>query len=306
MHAFSRRLVDAVPGPIRRPVELTVRTIEDSFEDRVPGLAAEIAFYVLLSLPPLLLAVLGTVGFVGERLGAEFQADAVTRLLDLAATVLTRDTIDALELDQLFRELVTDGRADVASLGFILTIYAASRAVRVVIVAVTIAYDLEDLRPGWQQRLWGIGITFVGVLLGLVVVPLLMVGPGFGETLDRVLGLGPVVSTTWALLYWPGAVIVAVLLTALLYHVGAPWWTPWRRDLPGAALAVGLWIAGSAGLRIYTEVALQGRSVYAPFAGPLVLLLWLYVSGFAVLLGAELNAEIEKLAGAHRDAPEPS
>ena len=295
MRELSRSIVDRVPSRLRAPVELVVRTAEDSVEDRVPGLAAEIAFYTLLSLPPLLLAVLGSVGFVGQRLGAGFQETAVDRLLTLAATVLTSETIQDLGLRGVVTELVTEGRADIASIGFLIAIYSASRAIRVVLVALTIAYDLEDRRPAWKQRLWGFGLTFVVILAGLVIVPVLIVGPGFGEVIDNWIGLGGVVATLWRVLYWPAAIVLTVLAATSLYHFSAPWTTPWRRDLPGAVMAVALWIAGSAGLRLYAQLSIQGRSTYAPFAGPLVLLLWVYVSAFAVLLGAEINAEIEKM-----------
>lgn len=295
MHRIGRSVIDRTPDRLKGPVELVVRTATDSGEDRVPGLAAEIAFYVLLSLPPLLLAVLGSVGFVGEKLGAGFQETAVDRLLNLAATVLTAETMADLGLRDVVTQLVTEGRADVASIGFLVAVYSASRAVRVVLVALTIAYDLEDRRAAWKQRVWGIGLTVLGILVGLVVVPILIVGPGFGEVIDGWVGLGGIVGTLWSVLYWPTALVVATAAVASLYHFGAPWRTPWRRDLPGAVLAVVLWIAGSVGLRFYAQLSIQGRSTYAPFAGPLVLLLWVYVSAFAVLLGAEVNAEIEKM-----------
>jgi membrane protein len=294
VHPVTRRIVQATPAVARRPVRIVGRTIEEVFHDRVPGLAAEIAFFVLLSLPPLALAVLGSVGFVGQRLSGPFHIESVNRLLDLVGTVLTQDAIESLQLERVFTQLVTEPNVNIASLGFVVTIYAASRAIRVVLVAVSIAYDLEDHRPGWKQRALGIGITFVGMVLGIVVVPVLAAGPSFGETIDRAFGVEGLVAPTFRLLYWPGAVILAVLILATLYHVGAPWWTRWRNDIPGAVLAVVLWIAGSAGLRVYTQVAIAGDDLYAPLAGPLVVLLWVYVSAFAVLLGAELNAELER------------
>ncbi|HSK97619.1 MAG TPA: YihY/virulence factor BrkB family protein, partial [Euzebyales bacterium] len=184
---------------------------------------------------------------------------------------------------------------DIASVGVVLTLYSASRALRVIVVALTIAYDLEDTRVRWKQRVWGLGLTIVAVVIGVAAVPLLVLGPAAGARLAVRFGVPALLGDIWRVAYWPTAALVATILVASLYHFAAPWSTPWRRDLPGAALAMVVWMAGSAGLRYYVRGSAMSDEVFAPLAGPLVLLLWLYVSAFAVLLGAEFNAEIEKL-----------
>ncbi|CAN5914766.1 hypothetical protein BH23ACT10_BH23ACT10_05770 [soil metagenome] len=293
MWPLSEQIIEHSPTRLQTVVELTLRTVEDTIDDRVPGLAAEVAFFVLLSLPPLLLLGLGTVGYIGDAVPG-FGDDAAERLLDLASIVLTNDTIALLR--PVVNGVLTEGRADLASLGIVLTLYSASRALRVIVVALTIAYDLPAHRPSWQQRIWGLGLTVSAVVLGIVAVPLLVAGPDFGAQLaTRVLTGGTVIDDAWRIGYWPAAAALATGLIASLYHVAAPWSTPWRRDLPGAALAMVLWLVGSAGLRVYTAGSAFSDPVFTPLAGPLVLLLWLYVSAFAVLLGAELNAEIEKM-----------
>jgi membrane protein len=292
---MTEEIIDRTPSRVRPGVELVLRTAEDTIHDRVPGLAAEVAFFLLLSLPPLLLLGLGAVGYIGE-FDPGFAQEAEQRLLELARTVLTDDTVALLE--PVVADLLREGRADIASLGVVLVLYSASRALRVIVVALTIAYDLEQTRPSWMQRIYGLVLTVGGVVLGLVVVPLLVVGPDAPELVGAIgaqLRAGSVVDTVWAIGYWPTAAAVATLLVASLYHFAAPWDTPWRRDLPGAVLAMVVWMAGSAGLRIYVSQSIIGDPVFGPLAGPLVLLLWLYVSAFAVLLGAEFNAEIEKM-----------
>jgi membrane protein len=162
------------------------------------------------------------------------------------------------------------------------------------VVALTIAYDLEDHRARWKQRASALGLTVVATVVGLVALPLLVLGPGFGAVLGAQIGLNPVLDVAWRISYWPVAAVIATALVASLYHFATPWATRWRRDLPGAALAMAVWLAGTAALRLYVRGSAVSDEVFAPLAGPLVLLLWLYVSAFAVLLGAELNAEIEK------------
>jgi membrane protein len=290
---FRRQLIDRSPERLRVPLELALRTIEDTFDDRVPGLAAEVAFFVLLSLPPLLLLALGTVGYIGEAVPG-FAQQTADRLLGLTALVLTDETVELLR--PVIEGVLTEGRGDLASLGVVLTLYSASRALRVIVVALTIAYDLPEQRQSWQHRVWGLGLTVVAVIIGILAIPLLVLGPGFGRVIGTYVVLGETaIDLVWRVAYWPLAAVLATALLAALYHVAAPWTTPWRRDLPGAVLAMALWLAGSAALRVYTSGSLVSNPLFAPLAGPLVLLLWLYVSAFAVLLGAELNAEIEKM-----------
>ena len=293
MWRISEVMIERSPTRVRPAVELSLRTVEDMLDDRVPGLAAEVAFFVLLSLPPLLLLALGSVGFIGSAVPG-FADAAAERLLGLAGIVLTDDTVNLLR--PVVEGVLTEGRGDLASLGVILTLYSASRALHVIVVALAIAYDLPEQRRTWQHRLWGLGLTVAAVVLGIIAIPLLVLGPGFGQVIGTYLVAGEtVIDLVWRVAYWPVAAVIATGLLAALYHVAAPWTTPWRRDLPGAVLAMALWLAGSAGLRVYTLGSVVSAPVFAPLAGPLVLLLWLYVSAFAVLLGAELNAEIERM-----------
>lgn len=293
MHPVTRSLIRRTPSRFRPAAVLVLRTIDDAFNDRVPGLAAEIAFFLVLSLVPLLLALLGTVGFAADLIGADVTDRIVQRLTELSSNVFSPDTVDGT-IRPLLADVVREGRGDIATFGFILTFFSASRALRVVSTAITIAYDLEESRPGWQQRLWGLGLTAAGIVVALGVVPLLVLGPGFGEAIERSVGVSGI-AAAWATLYWPVAVVVASVLVATLYHLVAPWWTPWRRDLPGAVLAVVLFLLGSVGLRLYTSSSFGAEAGYAQFAAPLAGLLWLWVSSIALLLGAEFNAEIERL-----------
>jgi len=290
--SLVQTLIARTPPVLRRPVQLLVRTVQEALDDRLPGLAAEVAFFMLLSLPPLLLLGLGTIGYVGQAFPT-FAEEVPERLLGLAGEILTSETVATLR--PIVIGLLSEGRADIASIGVLLTIYSASRALRVIVVALTIAYDFEDHRKLWKQRLWGLGLTIVAIVVGVLAVPLLVLGPGFGREIAARFGLPSLFSEVWAVAYWPTAAVIATALVASLYHFAAPWTTPWRRDLPGAALAMVLWLAGSAGLRYYVRGSVVGDEVFAPLAGPLVLLLWLYVSAFTVLLGAEFNAEVEKM-----------
>ena len=298
MHDVTRRIIDRAPPPIRPGVELTLRTLDDSFRDRVPGLAAEIAFFTLLSLPPLLVTVLAAVGEVGDLIGREWRVRLATTIKDGADLILTDDGMRLL--DEFLTGpsgLIEQSQGSLVGIGFLITLFSASRALRVVSTALTIAYDLRATRPPWQDRLWGIGLTFAGLLVAMVVGPIIVAGPDAGATLSDLLGGVPGLTDVWAGAYWPATGITLTLLIAALYHFAAPWRTPFRRDLPGAVLAMVLWLVGTAGLRVYVTQAI-GDS-YGFIATPLIILLWIYVSALVLLLGAELNAEIEKMWPTH-------
>ncbi|MDP8977532.1 MAG: YihY/virulence factor BrkB family protein [Actinomycetota bacterium] len=288
-------IVRRAPVWARPAVELVVRTVRDTFDDRVPGLAAEVAFYFVLSVPPMLLILLGSVGYVGELVGAGVAEQLRDELLGVAGVLLATETVDRIVAPTL-GTLLREGRGEVASLGIVALLWSSSRAVNVLLTTLVIAYDLEESgRTGWRQRLMSLGLTVLVLVASVVLIPLLVVGPRLGADILGPLGVVSELLAVWRLAYWPVAGLLCTLLLATLYHHGTPWWTPWRRDLPGAVLAMAVWLAGSVALRVWGTAMIRSEAAYAPFSAPLVVLLWLYLLGFAVLLGAELNAEIEKM-----------
>lgn len=273
---------------------LGVKTVHDSLEDRLPGLAAEVSFYLLLSLPPLLLVGLGALSYFGDWFGPTAVSEVEQAIIDAASGVLTQETIDDV-VQPAVTSLLAQGRADILSIGAILALWSGSRALKVIVQAVTIAYDLEDRRTWWQHRLLGLGLTFAGILMLAIVLPLLIVGPEAGAALADEFGLGRAFDLTWQILYFPVVIALGLSLLAWVYHVVPPHSTRWRRDIPGALLAFVVWLAGSYGLRIYATNFIESDSAYSYFGTPLVLLLWIYITAVALLVGAEFNAEIEKM-----------
>lgn len=273
---------------------LAYRTVRDSIDDRLPGLAAEVSFYLLLSLPPLLLIGLGAIGYVGDLFGPDAVAGIRDAIIDAASGVLTNATISDV-VEPAVDGLLAQGRADILSIGAVLALWSGSRVLRVMTQAVTIAYDLEDHRTWWQHRLLGLGLTAAGVLMLAIVLPLLIVGPDAGAALADSFGLGRIFDTLWRILYFPVVISLGVSVLAWVYHFVPPHSTPWRRDVPGAILAFLVWFIGSFGLRVYATNFIESDSAYSYFGTPLVLLLWIYLTAVALLVGAEFNAEIDKL-----------
>lgn len=291
MHPVLERLEERVPRRLAPIWELARRTVQDSLHDRVPGLAAEAAFFALLSLVPMVLVVVGTAGLVAQQFGDE-TFDLLRRMiLTVPATLLTTDAL--LSFRKLVDETLISAQGRVVSLGFLFALWAGSRAIATYLDALRIAYDIEEGRTGWRRRLLAMGFMLVATVAGVVVLPAMVLGP---RLIQRVLPYDAFTTEVFQWAFYPGLTVVTVGILATFYHVGVPWDTPWRRDLPGAVLAVSLWLAGSYGVRVYAAVSIsRNEALYGFMATPLVLLVWLYVASLAVLLGAELNAEIEKI-----------
>ena len=289
--------VDRLPGPLRAGVRLTEHTVRDSLRDRVPGLAAEATMFTLISLPALMLAVLGSLGYVAARLGPDGSEQLDRLVLEVPETLLNDSTYESYE--PLAQQIVSTGRADVIGLGLLLALWTGSRATSRALETLVIAYGVDSPRAGWKRRLVALALT-LGALVGAVtVLPLMVLGPRLVEQLAS----DDVASATLSALnalYWPvlGLLVLAGLTT--FYHLGVPWHTPWLRDLPGAVLAMLVWLFAVAGLRAYLTFSSfsgddQADAVYRQLATPIAVVLWLYVSSVALLLGGELNAEIEKM-----------
>lgn len=279
---------------VRTAWRLSVATVRDSLRDRLPGLAAEVSFYLLLSLPPLLLVGLGALGYVGDLIGADAVETIKDQILQTASSVLTGETVDDV-VRPAVDSLLNEGRADILSIGAVLALWSGSRALKVITEAITIAYDLQDKRTWWQHRLLGLALTAAGVLMVAVLLPLLVIGPEFGGALADEFGLGRAFDVLWQVLYFPVVIALGLTLLTWVYHIVPPHSTRWRRDIPGAVLAFLVWFGGSFGLRIYATNFVESDSAYSYFGTPLVLLLWIYLTAVALLIGAELNSEIEKL-----------
>lgn len=281
----------ALPRPVRQAGRLIYRTSRSTIRDRVPGLAAEAALFTLISLPALLLAIIGSLGFVAASLSPEGTERFRTVVLEIPRSFLSDPTYGSYE--QIVDTVLNSTRGGVVSAGIVLSIWTGSRAVNRYLETITIAYNVEP-RAGWRQRLLALGLT-IGLLLGAVaVLPALVFGPQILQWLlpDTV---ADATLRFFELAFWPAVVLLVLAGLATLYHVGVPWHTPWRRDVPGAILAMVLWLLASAALRAYLALTVQTDAVFTQLAVPIAVVLWLYITAFAVLLGAEFNAEIEKM-----------
>jgi len=273
--------------------QLTTSTLGRAWRDRVLGLAAEAGFWQLLSLPSMLLGIIGILGFFSGSLGADTVHDIENAILRGARHVIVPDAVDSTVKPALDR-ILAGGRADVVSISFIVSLWTGSSAMATYVNTITIAYGLRHHRNAVSSRILALALYIGFVAVGVVLLPLLVLGPSL------IVRLTP---ETWhhamhiivSIGYWPVVILISLTLLASLYHLSVPVRTPWRRALPGALLGLVVWVAGSIVLRIWLVWAFRSTATYGPLSAPVAVLVFLYLTALAILLGAELNAEIDRL-----------
>lgn len=272
---------------------LAASTTRLSLRYRVTGLAAEAGFFALLSLPPLILGLVGTLGYVGDWIGNDVVSDLRERVSELAGTFLTPESVESVILPT-FDDVAQGGRFDVISIGFVLSLWSGSRALNVYVDTVTIMYGLNGHRGIVATRSLSFSLYVASLVVGVVLIPLVLVGPSVILSLLNTWGWD-VDAAALSGLYWPVVSTLAVLGLASLYHLATPVRSPFWRDTPGAVLALIIWVLSSFGLRVVISHSVGGSSIYGPLATPIVVLTWLYFLAIAVLIVAALNAAIDDM-----------
>ncbi|MGW5359609.1 YhjD/YihY/BrkB family envelope integrity protein [Actinopolymorpha pittospori] len=260
-------------------------TIRVCLRYRVTGLAAEGAFFAILSLPPLVFGLAGSVGYVVGGFGPEAIETVRRELVELARRALTEQSVQSVIVPTV-NAVLERGRAEVISIGFVLALWSGSRALNVFIDTITIMYGMGGRRGIVRTRILSFTMYVIALAIGIVVIPLVLAGP---TLVDALL---PTRLDFLATLYWPIVMVVSTAFLTTLYHLALPERTPWLHDLGGAVLAMLLWLLGSFLLRTVLSNTVGSTSIYGPLAAPIAVLLWLYVIVISLLVGAAFNATL--------------
>ncbi len=250
---------------------------------RVTGLAAEVGFFALLSMPPLVLGLFGGVGYVGHWLGPDTVGQVTATIQSYAARFLTDDSVREVIVPTV-SNVLKQGRFDLISIGFLLSLWSGSRALNVFLDTISIMYGQSGVRGIVRTRALSFSLYFISLVVGIVIFPLVVIGPSL---LSRML---PESLHFIGVLYWPAVVVLTLASLTSLFHIATPRRSAWHRDVPGAVLAVLLWVGSSFMLRVTLNASIGGTSIYGPLAAPIVVLIWLYFLAIAVLIGAAVNA----------------
>jgi membrane protein len=266
---------------------------------RVTGLAAEAAFFAILSLPPLIFGLVGAVGFVTATLDIRTIANFRDQLINLSSRALTPDVVRSV-IEPTLDDVLSRGQAAVISIGFIIALWAGSRALNVFVDTITIMYGMAGRRGIVRTRALSFVLYLVFLVAGIVLLPLILAGP---TLVNRVF---PPSLEIVGNLYWPVVLVGSVCMLATLYHLSVPVRTRWRADLPGAAVTMAMWVIGSVLLRLVLTQSIGSTTIYGPLAAPIAFLIWLYVISIAVLIGAAFNSSLDeffpRLSGINHEA----
>ncbi len=270
------------------PFRLLRGTVGACLRYRVTGLAAEGAFFAILSLPPLVFGLAGSIGYVVGGFGSPTVESVKLELIEVARGALTEASIQNVIIPTL--DAVLDrGRADVISIGFVLALWSGSRALNVFIDTIAIMHGLGGRRGIVKTRVLSFSLYVVALGMAVLVIPLVLAGPALVESLlPERLGFLHVV-------YWPAVVVLSTAFLTTLYHLAVPSRNPWRHDFTGAVVAMLLWVGGSYLLRWTLSHAIGSTSIYGPLAAPIAVLLWLYVIVISLLIGAAFSSTFHRL-----------
>lgn len=281
----ATKLTEGVERSCRKAAGLAFVVYQELWRSRAFTVAAGLAYYSLLSLVPLLIVFASLLRFLPV-------ADIVAQLLETLSALIPPDSMQMV--DSVVLSILEPGHARVLSIGVLGYLWAATGGFSALIEALNVAYDVTDRRPWWRDRLQALLLTFTVGGLGLVCLLLILAGPRFGHFLLIFFSAPPSLAVIWPALRWIITIVTFVVALELMYYLGPHTRHGFWSTLPGAAVAVAIWFLGSFGLSFYLGHFSNYNKTYGSLGAVIGLLLWLYISSLAVLIGAELNAELSK------------
>jgi membrane protein len=267
------------------------RAATDSLEDGVPMFAQALAYSLFLAIPASLLVVLGVFSLFAD-------ASAIESLIDRARSVMPGEAADLLQ-DSLNRTANSSSSGIVmTAAGLALAVWTTTSAATTLMAGLTITYDRKESRRFVHQRLLALVIVVALVVSGALVIGLLILGPHIERWIGEASGLPSLTAWLWWSLQWP--ILFAGLLFAfaiVLYFGPDVEQRSWQLITPGAVAAVLIWLVASAGLAFYSAHFGSYEKTWGTLSAVVVTLLWLWLTSAALLFGAEINAEVWRVAG---------
>ncbi|HEY6248827.1 MAG TPA: YihY/virulence factor BrkB family protein [Candidatus Angelobacter sp.] len=260
-------------------------TGEDISRKHTLQMAAALSYYFVMSLFPALILLSAIVAYLPIP-------DLFNQAVGLMGSFIPKDTMSLLE--KVLSGVISPNRSTFLSFGILATLWSASGGFSSAMEALNIAYEVEDNRRFWRTRPLAILLTVIVGLLMLTALAVLIVGPRFGEWLAGHMHLSWLFALLWPYIHWIVAVGFTVLAVEFLYFLAPNVKQRFLSTLPGAVLVVGCWIGLSYGLGVYFRNFANFNKTYGTLGAAVALMIWLYWTGFFMLLGAELNCQLAK------------
>lgn len=265
------------------------RTLRSFYDDQMTHHAAALTYYALMSLFPTGLLAMSLLGLLGQY------PETYNAIINYLREVVPPSVLAPLD-SSLRGALQHKGTAATGlAVAIVVALYGTTGVLEAARRALNVVFEVDGGRSFLHRKALDIALTFVLMALILASLVLVLVGGQFADDLFGFIGLGSTAARIWSVARWPAAIAVAALVFSLIYYV-----TPdveqrsFRWITPGAALGVAVWLLGSLGLSLYVSRIADVGALYGAFAGAIVLVGWLWLTNCALLLGAELNAEIER------------
>jgi len=274
--------------------DLVRRTLKETSADNCLGLAAQLAYYFLLALVPAIVFVTALASFFPPTFLQEMTG-ALSAFAPGEVVEIVREQLDAL---------AGGGQTGLLTFGLVMALWSSSAAIVSIVDAMNRAYDIEEGRPWWKVRLVAVGLTLAIAVFVFVAFGLIMVGPRLGEVIASRIGLGAAFEWAWKVLQWPIVFALIAVAIGIINYVAPDAEQDWTWVTPGALLATALWLLASLAFKFYLSHFADYNATYGSLGGVIVLMLWFYVSGLAILVGAEMNAEIEHASAYGKDPGE--
>ncbi|HEX8774264.1 MAG TPA: YihY/virulence factor BrkB family protein [Pyrinomonadaceae bacterium] len=276
--------------------ELAGRIWEQINKDDLFGRAAQLSYYFLLSLFPLLLVLVTLLGYFAEA-GSELRVSLLGYLGEVmpgSATALVQTTLD---------EISKQKGGGKISFGILAAIWAASNGMGAISETLNVAYNVEETRPWWKRRLITVGLTVALAVLILTALTLMFGGGKIADLLAANYGFSQVFTLTWKIAQWPIVLFFILMAFSLIYYF-APDLSDqdWKWVSPGSVIGVTLWLLVSFAFRLYLHFFDSYSATYGSLGALIIMMLWFYLTGAAILIGGEINSEIENAAA---EAGEP-
>jgi membrane protein len=264
--------------------DLIKRTSGEVMKDDAQGIASQLAYYFFLALFPALLCVLAIASFFPLQ---NFTGDVI-RLLGPFAP---REAIDVIRQEML--KIAEGNHGGLLTIGLVGAIWSSSSAMVSLIGAMNKTYDITEGRPWWKVRLLAITLTIALAVLVVLAATLIIAGPELADALARHFAFGAAFVWTWKIVQWPIAFAMVAGGVGMIYYFAPDAEQDWVWITPGSVVATTLWLIGSLCFRFYAVHFGNYEKTYGTVGGVILLLLWFYLSGLVIVIGSEMNAEIE-------------